>query len=102
MTTTTVDPEAIHAVCPSWCVTPPERHSWGTRCSDDHPVVGHDGPEFGRYITTGATATFEGLGPIEVRVCDLDDVDLTADALRQLAADAQAAARWLEEQQKRA
>lgn len=72
--------------CPTWCERP-DHHADGL--SDDTPVF-HYGPEFGAHISIMALGY--PLGTLD----DDNRDDLTADDLRKLAADALAAAEWLE------
>lgn len=92
MTTTTSTPPAI--VCPGWCTTDhavDRQYVDRGLCEPTH--VWHYGPHFGKHIQVGVFA--------EQPTAMLDDLrtdDGTAEELRQLAADALAAAEWLEAQ----
>lgn len=74
--------------CPDWCERPDHGADEITSPGD----VLHYGPDFGEYITPDG-ATVEDL---RVELGSLGGVELTAADLRQLAADALAAAEWLE------
>lgn len=72
--------------CPPWCVTSTEDHA-----EDDPGHLLHRGPNFGRLTTWRMD------GDAQPYTADVSDTsDMTADELRQLAADALAAAEWLE------
>ena len=84
------------AVCPSWCR--------GGHDNDDgaaDPVTGllvrsHQGPWFGRYISTGAEETVGRFEFPTAIVFELDGVEMDAIELRCLADHAAAAATWCE------
>ncbi len=63
-------------------------------------VVDHDGPRFGPFISTGGMTRAESgeLLDVDAVINDLDNVPLDPEQLRTLAADALAAAAWLEAQ----
>lgn len=83
--------------CPPWCRTPAGNHDIGL--VGNRALVDHDGPEFGEYLTgSGAThAETRSVVELGVRLRESSE-DFTATALRQFAADALAAAEWLEAQ----
>ena len=74
--------------CPEWCVRP-DHDADELRAGD---IVVHYGPEFGSFIGIMGETT-EGLA---ATLTDDNRDDLTSGELRQLAADALAAAAWLE------
>lgn len=71
--------------CPSWCTTTAQEHA-----DDDPGRPLHRGPWFGPF------QAWECGGEL---TADINNCDLTAAGLRQLAADALAAAEWLEAHQ---
>ena len=89
MNAPTLDETTMRAVygCPDWC-SRTDHHADGLTPLSD---IYHYGPEFGRHIT------IMGLGGPLATLEDDNRDDLTAQELRQLAADALAAAEWLEE-----
>jgi hypothetical protein len=84
------------AVCPPWCTTEPQDHSW-TIDLDHGPVVDHSGPRFGEHISTGASVNIEGrIVDAAVEIVDLDLVALrAADDVQGLASALSGAASWL-------
>ena len=95
MNTTTTDPARVALSCPPWCVLPVERHraEWfeGAICVD------HSGPSFGPVVITSETRDSE-LQPVLGLWVGHEPDQLTGAELRALAADALAAAEWLEGQ----
>jgi hypothetical protein len=84
--------------CPEWCTTEKRQghDPWFGEGGELH--VDHQGPDFGDYMF-GNGAQVEGTVTSEVVVSDLEcKTDMTPADLRQLAADALAAAEWLEAQ----
>ena len=92
MSTTTAIP-AVYG-CPDWCTEAGNGHEWGIRGSDGTPACSHDGPRFGEFISVGAETTLAG--PEQPDACHDGVGSMTAVGLRKLAADALAAAEWLE------
>jgi hypothetical protein len=85
--------------CPYWCELDPGTHD--ITLAGNRAVVDHDGPEFGRYITAGGVTYAETgeVASVDVHMStDLGSCEVTPGILRQLAADALAAAEWLEAQ----
>ena len=83
--------------CPEWCDRPDDnRHQLDIQ--DGRAVVDHDGPEFGPFIKAGGM-TFAETGEVaelDIMIADIEDRPFTPAELRQVAADALAAAEWLE------
>lgn len=101
MTITENPTERCTPLCPDWCTSNGYEHECDTRLREGGPVTDHHGPSFGPFgcyasETFGADASLTRF----VAVSDIDTVDdlATAEQLRQFAADALAAAEWLEAQ----
>ncbi len=100
MTTNTESPTYIATPCPPWCELPTM-----------HPVDGlggeggdfriHSGPRFGPFLYGYAEEYVKAPGELRVGVdLEASDIEIATPAeLRRLAADATAAAEWLESQQ---
>lgn len=91
---------SISIVCPDWC-TDPAAHDFGTESVTGRPVLDHVGPEFGPFYVEGKTyldqPNQEVAPPVIYGVeCEIDGRPHTVADLRKIAADATAAADWLE------
>jgi hypothetical protein len=96
-TTTPIKPRSGYG-CPEWCDRPDDdRHH--VDFQDGRAVIDHDGPSWGPYIAAGGF-TFAETGEVaELDITISNDIEhrpFTPAELRQLAADALAAAHWLE------
>lgn len=78
--------------CPAWCTLPTRRHDPEIDEEDGALLVWHTGRGFG-MIGISASSRNNVCGEIEA---DLEGVVLSIDELRRAAADALAAAEWLE------
>ena len=85
-----------HGVCPPWCQGGHEIDDWGLELATRLLERSHQGPSFGRYISTGAEETVDGLDVPTAIVFELDGVEMNAFDLRCLAEHAAAAAQWCE------
>ena len=86
--------------CPTWCTSNGYEHEENTHVTsaDRKPVIDHEGPSFGRFYVTGTEFLIsEDALRIEIHD-DSQGEEFTASDLRKLAADALAAAEWLEGQ----
>ena len=102
MTTTAApaETEPYSPLCPDWCTSTGYAHESNTHVisEDRRPVVDHEEPEFGRFYVTGVEFLLSD-GPLRLEVHDsLEGAEISAPELRKLAADALAAAEWLEGQ----
>ena len=84
------------AVCPAWCQGGHESDDQGADLAAGTLVRSHQGPSFGRYISTGAEDTLGSLEVPTAIVFELDGVEMSARELRGLADHAAAAADWCE------
>ena len=93
MSTTTIDKMTARAVysCPNWC-SRPDHDADVLSLPSDLGNVYHYGPDFGCFGVSGTS--LDDLAGIITRFNDTDE--FTATQLRELAADALAAAEWLE------
>src|SRR4051812_48859030 len=71
-----------HAECPAWCQGGHENDDWGTELATGLPVRSHQGPSFGRYISTGAEETLGRLDVPTALVFELDGIELSALEMR--------------------
>jgi len=84
------------AGCPAWCRGGHENEDGVTDLATGLLVRSHQGPYFGRYISTGAEETLGRLDVPTAIVFELDGVEMNAVELRCLADHAAAAAAWCE------
>ncbi|MDP9822788.1 hypothetical protein [Nocardioides massiliensis] len=98
--TSAIDEKHRMIFCPTWCSAEPHEHDFAIESETGRPVMSHTGPMFGPFFTSANTHvdTLPDLQAVnaEVRAFDLDDVAMTPESLRQLAAEALDAAEWLE------
>lgn len=79
--------------CPEWCA----RHTDWRTTEEGNPLVReHIGPRFGCFVVLGEQDWITGETTIHVQVIDLDGGRSHAERLRQVAADAAAAAEWVD------
>ena len=99
MTTITETPRRYSPLWPDWCTLNDAQHENATSViGGGQPVVAHSGPEFGIFFID-ATEYLLDDKRLETRAhgeLPNDDEVMTAEGLRQLAADSLAAAQWLE------
>lgn len=89
-----------HYRCPDWCELEAGQHAIALVAGPGagRAVVDHDGPHFGEFLSASGM-TFAETGEvtlIEVGGNDVEGACMDAAGLRKLAADALAAAEWLE------
>lgn len=106
MNAVSVVPAPLTISCPDWCRDAgSQRHRHGGDLATDESggiFSPHSGPTWGTFIAGGTANIETGALEVDVRAewLDLDRLgkatSISADTLRQLAADALAAAEWLE------
>lgn len=96
MTTTTEAPEFAGVACPPWCRRAQEDHDSADVLNP--PIRYHDGPSFGPHLFGMAVESADAPGVLDCHVqLDADVKNITRHGdLLDLAAEAIAAARWLE------
>jgi hypothetical protein len=88
----------INTKCPEWCSFP-QLHAVDSTWRDGRESRGHEGPDFGDFLDAGGFEFADAPGVVAEVTIHAEDLELSPEALRQLAVDAVAAAEWLEAQQ---
>lgn len=84
--------------CPDWCRLKPEHPADSIETASGRESRIHGGPTFGRFIDVDGKEFADRQGDVALfgGVCDIEPIKFSAAELRQLAADAIAAAEWIE------